>query len=541
MADDLAALTQTLGHRYRLERELGRGGMGTVYLARDRSLDRPVALKVLPPSLAEVPELRERFLRETRTAAGFSHPNIVPVFSVEEHGQALAFAMGFVEGESLAAKVAREGPMSQRAVVRLLQDVAYALAYAHGRGVVHRDIKPDNIMIERATGRALVMDFGIARAITPVSDAKAGLTRVGEVVGTPEYMSPEQATGDHVDGRADLYSLGLVAWYALTGDTAMSGDSTQRILVRQLTEPVPPLGPLRPDLTPALVAVVDRCCEKSAEARYATAEALVEALDATQLVAAEIPVAVRLLATELSSVTTRALSAVAMLALGTAMILSNGNGNVLAIGLVVAATAWVIFMNALREIRRLRGAGYSAAELQRLLGMTLAEQDEERARRALDPVLRKRRRFRVILSWAMLLWQGSVFVMLRSQADANGNVKLTGNVAGVTFFASLLASAMAMAILLTSPFRRSFPQRLFAFTWLGPIGHAVFRWSAPRGSASASVATLAPPTRPAPVAVTTRPVPTATANTPSLERLAADVAQLTARVDALETRRPRES
>ncbi|MCZ8206419.1 serine/threonine-protein kinase [Gemmatimonas sp.] len=141
----------------------------------------------------------------------------------------------------------REGPLSQRDAVRLVQDVAYSLAYAHGRGVVHRDIKPDNIMIERATGRVLVMDFGIARAITPVSE-HAGLTRVGEVVGTPEYMSPEQATGDHVDGRADLYSLGLVAWYALTGRTAMAGDSTQRILVRQLTESIPSLAVERPDL-----------------------------------------------------------------------------------------------------------------------------------------------------------------------------------------------------------------------------------------------------------------------------------------------------
>ncbi|MFN9204496.1 MAG: serine/threonine-protein kinase [Gemmatimonas sp.] len=220
-----------MAHRYRLDRVLGRGGMGTVYLAHDMRLDRPVALKVLPPEFAAVPDLRERFLRETRLAAGFSHPNIVPVFAVEEGEDVLAFAMGFVEGESLAARVAREGPLPQRELVRLLQDVAYALAYAHGRGVVHRDITPDNIMIERATGRALVMDFGIARAITPVSEAR-GLTRVGEVVGTPEYMSPEQATGEPLDGRADLYSLGLVAWFALTGRIAMDGDSTQRILVR---------------------------------------------------------------------------------------------------------------------------------------------------------------------------------------------------------------------------------------------------------------------------------------------------------------------
>lgn len=524
MTDDLAALRQQLGTRYRIERELGRGGMGTVYLARDAALDRPVALKVLPPSLADVPELRERFLRETRTAAGFSHPNIVPVFSVEEHGATLAFAMGFVEGESLAAKVTREGPLAQRAVVRLLQDVAYALAYAHGRGVVHRDIKPDNIMIERATGRALVMDFGIARAITPVSDGAAGLTRVGEVVGTPEYMSPEQATGDHVDGRADLYSLGLVAWFALTGNTAMAGESTQRILVKQLTEPVPSLAPLRPDLTPALVEVVDRCCAKHAEERFATAEALVEALDATQLIGAEIPVAVRLLAAELSSVTTRVFAALGALVVGTSMLLRNGNGNVLAIGLIIAATAWVILMNALREVRRLRAAGYSADELQRLLGLTLAEQDEERRRRRLDPVLQRRRRIRVIIASILLVWQGSVFIALRSRADGNGNIQLTGTLAGVTFFVSLLASAMAIAILLTSPFRRSFPQRFFAAIWLGSIGLAVYRWSGPRDRRNAA----APVTPAAAGAVAS--------GDGTVQQLAADVAQLKARVEALERR-----
>jgi len=166
--------------------------MGAVLLVRDRQLDRLAALKVLPPEFAIEPALRERFLRETRTAASFSHPNIVPVFAVEESDELLAFAMGYVEGESLAARVARLGPLSARESVRLLQDIGYALAYAHGRGVVHRDLKPDNIMLERATGRALLMDFGISRTITTAAASPApGLTRVGEVVGTPECMSPK--------------------------------------------------------------------------------------------------------------------------------------------------------------------------------------------------------------------------------------------------------------------------------------------------------------------------------------------------------------
>src|ERR1043166_8607431 len=232
---NLEDLRARLGDRYRIERELGRGGMGAVYLARDIKLDRPVALKVLPAGYAASPALRERFLRETRLAASFSHPNIVPVYAVEEADDLLAFVMSYVEGESLTERVKRAGPIGARDTVRLLQDVGYALAYAHGRGIVHRDIKPDNIMIERATGRAMVMDFGIARVIAaPEAAAVEGLTRIGEVVGTPEYMSPEQATGDRVDGRSDLYALGLTAWFALTGRPPITGDTTGKLLARQI-------------------------------------------------------------------------------------------------------------------------------------------------------------------------------------------------------------------------------------------------------------------------------------------------------------------
>jgi eukaryotic-like serine/threonine-protein kinase len=185
MADpELTSLRARLGSRYHVERLLGRGGMGAVYLARELRLDRPVALKVLPETVADDVVLRDRFLRESRLAASFSHPNIVPVYAVEEQDDLLAFAMGFVEGESLAERVARNGPLTARETVRMLQDVSYALGYAHARGVVHRDIKPDNIMIERATGRALVMDFGIARRASTDAQPADGLTRVGEVVGT---------------------------------------------------------------------------------------------------------------------------------------------------------------------------------------------------------------------------------------------------------------------------------------------------------------------------------------------------------------------
>ena len=531
MSEDLAALSRKLGDRYLIERELGRGGMGAVYLARDRRLDRPVALKVLPPEFAVVPELRERFLRETRLAAGFSHPNIVPVFAIEDGDDVLAFAMGFVEGESVAARIARDGPLSRRDAVRLLTDVGYALAYAHGRGVVHRDIKPDNIMIERATGRALVMDFGIARAITPVAD-KPGLTRVGEVVGTPEYMSPEQAAGESVDGRADLYSLGLVAWFALSGRTAVTGESTQRILVKQLTEAIPPLAGVRTDLPSALTDAVDRCCAKEADDRFPNAEALVEALDAAQLSTPEIPVAIRLLAPELSGSTARALLSVGVLAMGTASLVARKNGTTFTFGVVIAATAVAGTVSALREAGHLRRSGFSVAELQRLLRATLIERDEERARRATDTVQVRKRRRRVLLAGALLVWQAAQLAVMLSKAGPLGNIQLTGDKAILTFFATVLGTTLAIAILSTSPFKRTLTERLFNAVWLGRAGAWLLaRFS--RGSGNVHLDAPAPVRRTAPTPAASRPTG---AQLPSLDGLAADVSSLAARVSALESR-----
>jgi eukaryotic-like serine/threonine-protein kinase len=537
MADALSDLSRQLGDRYLIERELGRGGMGAVYLARDRRLDRPVALKVLPEEYASQPDLRERFLRETRMAAGFSHPNIVPVFAIEETEHVLAFAMGFVEGESVASRVARDGPLNRRDAVRLLQDVSYALAYAHGRGVVHRDIKPDNIMIERATGRALVMDFGIARAITPVVD-KPGLTRVGEVVGTPEYMSPEQAAGESVDGRADLYSLGLVAWFAMSGRTAVTGESTQRILVKQLTEAIPPLASVRSDLPASLCDVVDRCCAKEADDRYANAEAVVEALDATQLATPDVPVAMRLLAPELTGAVVRAVVAAVLLTYGAITIVRSSNGNGFSAGVIAAALAWVSTLSGLREIRRLRGSGYSVEQLQRLLKLTLQERDEERARRRTDTALVRRRRIRVALAFVILVTQVFALASMLSGVRAGDGAKFSGTKALVIFFASLLSGAMAVAILASSPFRRSLSEQLFSAVWLGAIGRRLMQWS---GSSKVGTSNAAPQhaisqaTR-APVTPAGAAGGTASRREVSLDLLAADVTSLRARVDALESR-----
>src|SRR5712691_12478692 len=189
---EFLALQDLLAGRYSIERELGRGGMGIVLLARDVALDRPVAIKLLPPHLASRPDERDRFLQEARTAAGLSHPNIVPIHLVEAHGDLVFFVMGYVDGETLRERVERSGSLAPRLAMKLLQEVAWALAYAHQRGVIHRDVKPDNIMIERATDRAMVTNFGIAVGLRDAGQPG------GLVIGTARYMSPEQACGEPV-------------------------------------------------------------------------------------------------------------------------------------------------------------------------------------------------------------------------------------------------------------------------------------------------------------------------------------------------------
>jgi serine/threonine-protein kinase len=276
VAGDLTRLEleAAIAGRYELERELGRGGMGIVYLARDLALDRPIAIKVLPPQLAHVTSYRHRFLRETRTAAGLSHPHIVPIHAVEDREGLLYFVMGFVEGESLARRIARSGPLPVTEVVRVLREMGWALAYAHGRGVVHRDVKADNILLEHATGRALLADFGIARV------ADSSLTAPGASLGTPGYMSPEQVGGEPVDARSDIYSLGVVAFHALSGRLPFEGDTPQSVLAMHLAKPPPSVTRFRPDAAGRLAEVVDRCLLKDPTARWPTADALVASLPA---------------------------------------------------------------------------------------------------------------------------------------------------------------------------------------------------------------------------------------------------------------------
>jgi predicted Ser/Thr protein kinase len=271
-----AHVEKVLTSQYALEHELGRGGMGIVYRARDRRLKRVVAIKLLPPEFAYRSDIRSRFLREAETAAQLSHPNIVPIYSVDEREGLVYFVMACIDGDNLAKVMHHRPRMEAGEVRRIVREVADALAYAHRQGVVHRDIKPDNILLDPESGRPMITDFGIARA----AESGMKLTATGMAIGTPAYMSPEQAAGDReIDGRSDLYSLGIVAYQMLTGDLPFTASSTPAMLVKHISEAPTPIETKRADIPPDLARAVMMLLAKDPGDRFPSASALVVALD----------------------------------------------------------------------------------------------------------------------------------------------------------------------------------------------------------------------------------------------------------------------
>jgi eukaryotic-like serine/threonine-protein kinase len=482
-------LESAIAGRYLLERELGRGGMGAVFLARDLKLDRLVAIKVLPPELAVRPELRERFLRETRTAASFSHPNIVSVHSVEETPGLLFFVMAYIEGETLTQRVKRQGPLPVPEALRILQEVAWALSYAHGRGVVHRDIKPDNVLLERSTGRALVMDFGIARSV-----AASGLTQVGEAIGTPHFMSPEQASGDKVDGRSDLYSLGVVAYFAVSGRLPFDGDSAQAVMVAHISQPVVPVTRFRPDLPAPLAQAIDRCLAKSPEERFASGEALVESLEQLRGRQVEIHPAFRVWTVRADQFFRNGL----LLALVMPQFVRFGAQSAqllfaTVIFLIVVPALWSQIPLGMRELAR---QGFAYGDLRTAVLAIDAERQAVIAALQADPRYRARRRRRwlTLLATSVLSLATMVAIFATSAEPTPGQHKVSQVALVVLFLALcvLMISIIFAAATLASSGRLD---RRIHRLWTSKFGKALFRLGAWRLDQEPALQAQAPGTR----------------------------------------------
>jgi TonB family protein len=295
--DEADIVRDALKDEYELEKELGRGGMAIVFKARDKSLEREVAIKVLPFSLSFDAEFVERFQREARTAGKLEHPNIIPIYRVGKSGRVIYFVMKYIRGKSLSAVVEARGALPVPELRRVLIECSRALGFAHKHGIVHRDIKPDNIMFDEL-GQAIVTDFGIAKA-----QSGARLTGTGMSIGTPHYMSPEQARAQNLDGRSDLYSLGVVAYQCLTGHVPFDGEDSFSIGYKHIMEELP-TPPLEAADQRELFAIIQKMMAKKADDRFQTAEELVQALDTLGGESARVSVA------DLATMPTRAIPSV---------------------------------------------------------------------------------------------------------------------------------------------------------------------------------------------------------------------------------------
>src|SRR5215207_9631859 len=269
--------------------ELGRGGTAIVYLARDRATGEEVAIKLIRPKYLEDEEAIARFAREARFVTELAHPNVVGVHRVLDLGASgIALVMAHIDGRTLKQVILEERPLPQEVVVDVVRQVAAALAAAHRMGIIHRDVKPENIFID-SDGRALLADFGVARSMT----ADTQLTMNGVAIGTPSYMAPEQIDGDSIDGRADVYSLGLVAWEMLTGHRPWEGESLYAVLYHQRHHELPSVRELRPDITDRLADAIAGASEKDPAARWQNMDELIDALDGaapTRQAQAHVPV-----------------------------------------------------------------------------------------------------------------------------------------------------------------------------------------------------------------------------------------------------------
>jgi serine/threonine-protein kinase len=462
----LPDLRRVLMGRYEIDRPLARGGMGMVYLGRDVQLDRPVAIKVLLPERARQSTARARFLQEARTAARLVHPHIVPIHSVHETDGFVYFVMAYIEGETLGRRL-RRGPLAPREATWVLGDVASALAHAHAEGVVHRDVKPDNILLA-ATGRAYVTDFGIARL-----RASHVVSRPDEILGTAEFMSPEQVRGDPLGPRSDVYALGVVAFSMLAGRLPFSGADPYHVMQQHLDEPPPPLAAVAPWVPGPLATAIDRCLNKDPAARWSSADELAAVVQRATGDGPQ-PLAVRAFVTESRqlAVVARASALAGLVGVPLLSVVfvdpALASLRAAAVSLILGA-AVAPFAVAVRRARRLLRAGHRRVDVVAGLHTELTRRREELAFLYGDgpsPVERA-------LRWVC-------YVGVAVAATVVGAVRLGAltDTAGVlTAATAAAATALAAAALARARAeRRSDPwteRRLRV--WSGAIGRLVFR------------------------------------------------------------------
>ena len=471
------AFQDAVAGRYSIDRELGRGGMGIVYLARDVQLDRWVAIKVLPPALADQPDLRDRFIREAQTAAKLSHPHIVPIHAVDECGGFSFFVMAYVAGETLAQRVQARGPLSASEATRVLREVAWALGYAHAQGVVHRDVKPDNILLEQQTRRALVADFGIA--------AIQGDAGGDGVCGTPEFMSPEHALGLPTDARSDLYALGVTAYYILCGRVPFTGTTAAEILARHATEPAPPLARVGAAIPRRVVHAVERCLQKRPDDRPANAQEVADALGAAIEQRRELPAPLRAFVKRNG----RTDGGGTLLTLTGALVagvgISTFTGPITGVVTMFAVTAAAAVGFGLTAARRLLDQGFVHADLAPAFRAEQAVSREERGAqpsRASTIVERACRQLAGIASSTSV-----VLLVLALLADRPAQRETLGTMFVVGL---LLALFPTLGFVVLVQLRRDVDVEMWSRIWTGRIGASAFAVAQRRRGTVASVPVL---------------------------------------------------
>jgi serine/threonine-protein kinase len=378
-SSEFLELQAALAGEYSLQREIGRGGMGIVYLAREVQLDRDVAIKVLPGHLARLSGARERFVQEARTAAGLSHPHIVPIHRVGEADGFVFFVMSYIEGETLGERLRTHGPLPPADAARVMREVAWALAYAHGRGIVHRDIKPDNILLEAGTGRAMVTDFGIAHG-----GGDSALADIGKIMGTSHFMSPEQGARKPPDGRSDIYSLGVVGYLAVSGRLPFEEASVPALIARQSIDTPPSLMSVAPGVPSSLASAIDRCLERDPALRFPDGETLAAALAPSPDARSVLPPSLRAWLTAKNPLTLPYFAwttGFSVLTLGNIYGMMSGNPGS-SVAFVLPAATLPIFPIVgfhINQARKQFRAGYTLADLRSALQVAQKEREESEA------------------------------------------------------------------------------------------------------------------------------------------------------------------